>query len=199
VCTRGRLSRTRTALKSPRFWEVQSQLMRTGQSAHYQRAPCFGGKLGAGQAAGLCPRTPGFSALVPLPMRALCRQTDERGCRNIPPESVEATESALGLLPSIALSSAQSGFILRRREKRRIFAVGSKGSNLTLVVRDLRPQYWRHPRCGRRNWARRDWCSEGEARVGAGKRRGLALPFRLISDFRPSGRGDRTLQAGGLA
>jgi len=31
-----------------------------------------------------------------------------------PPTSVEATESALGLLPSMALSSAQSGLILPR-------------------------------------------------------------------------------------
>jgi hypothetical protein len=61
------------------------------------------GRAGSG---GFAPAPPGFSALVPLPMRALCRQTDERGCRSIPPESVEATESALGLLPSIALSTA---------------------------------------------------------------------------------------------
>jgi hypothetical protein len=32
-------------------------------------------------------------------------------------DSVEATESALGLLPSIALSSAQFGLILLRRDK----------------------------------------------------------------------------------
>ncbi|MGA8108027.1 MAG: hypothetical protein WB974_01250 [Acidobacteriaceae bacterium] len=35
-----------------------------------------------------------------------------------------ATESALGLLPTIALSSAQSGIILRRWEKMGTFAVG---------------------------------------------------------------------------
>jgi hypothetical protein len=40
--------------------------------------------------------------------------------------SVEATESALGLLPSIALSSAQSALILLRRERGAIFAVGSE-------------------------------------------------------------------------
>src|SRR3982074_2668736 len=68
---------------------------------------------------GFAPAPPGFCALVPLPMRALCRQTDERGMAQHPPGSVEATESALGLLPSISLSSAQSGLILLRREKRR--------------------------------------------------------------------------------
>src|SRR5258708_36899174 len=93
------------------------------------------GRAGCG---GFAPAPPGFSALVPLPMRALCRQTDERGCRSIPPESVEATESALGLLPSIALSSAQSGFILRRREKRPIVAVGSKRITLKLWVEVVR-------------------------------------------------------------
>jgi hypothetical protein len=54
------------------------------------------------------------------------------GCRSIPPESVEATESALGLLPSIALSSAQSGPILLRQDKRRIFARGSERMTLNL-------------------------------------------------------------------
>jgi hypothetical protein len=47
------------------------------------------------------------------------QETDEKGgCRSIPPyRSVEATESALGLLASIALSSAQFGLILLRRDK----------------------------------------------------------------------------------
>jgi hypothetical protein len=44
------------------------------------------------------------------------------------PLSIEAIESALGLLPSIALSSAQSGLILLGRDiRRRIFAMGSEG------------------------------------------------------------------------
>ena len=33
---------------------------------------------------GFAPGPPGFSALMPLPMRALCRQTDERGMLRIP-------------------------------------------------------------------------------------------------------------------
>ena len=68
---------------------------------------------------------------MPLPMRALCQQTDERGMRSIPPGSVEATESALGLLPSTALSSAQSGLILLRWDKRRTFAVDSERLTLS--------------------------------------------------------------------
>src|SRR5882757_1819490 len=87
------------------------------------------GRAGSG---GFAPAPPGFSALVPLPMRALCRQTDERGCRSIPPESVEATESALGLLPSIALSSAQSGFILRGGKRGASLRWVLKGSHSTL-------------------------------------------------------------------
>ena len=47
------------------------------------------------------------------------------GYRSIPPyRSVEATESALGLLPSIALSSAQFGLILLRRDKEGHFCGG---------------------------------------------------------------------------
>ena len=48
-------------------------------------------------------------------------------------QSVEATESALGLLPSIALSSAQSAVILLRRDKRSAsFAADSEGMTLDL-------------------------------------------------------------------
>jgi hypothetical protein len=66
---------------------------------------------------GLCPRTPRIYRLVPLPMLGSQRETDERGMPKHPPyRSVEATESALGLLP-IALSSAQFGLILLRRDK----------------------------------------------------------------------------------
>jgi transposase len=55
----------------------------------------------------------------------------KEGCQSIPLyRSVEATESALGLLPSIALSSAQSGPILLRRVRSCIFAVGSEGMTL---------------------------------------------------------------------
>jgi hypothetical protein len=53
---------------------------------------------------------------MPLPMLGLLRIDEKEGCQSIPLyRSVEATESALGLLPSIALSSAQSGPILLRR------------------------------------------------------------------------------------
>jgi len=44
--------------------------------------------------------------------------------------SVEATESALRLLPGIALSSAQSGLILLRRDGELHFAVGTEGVTL---------------------------------------------------------------------
>jgi hypothetical protein len=81
---------------------------------------------------GFAPAPPGFCALVPLPMWALCRQPAERGMPQHPPASVEATESALGLLPSMALSSAQSGLILLREDKRRIFSRGAERITLNL-------------------------------------------------------------------
>ena len=61
---------------------------------------------------GFAPAPPGFGALVPVPMRGLYPQVIKKGCSGIPPRSVEATESALGLLPSIALSSAQLALII---------------------------------------------------------------------------------------
>jgi hypothetical protein len=39
--------------------------------------------------------------LVPVPMRGTYKLLVKKGCRSIPPRSVEATESALGLLPSV--------------------------------------------------------------------------------------------------
>jgi hypothetical protein len=56
---------------------------------------------------GFAPAPPGFSALVPVPMRGLYPELIKKGCRSIPPRSVEAAESTLGLLPTMALSSAQ--------------------------------------------------------------------------------------------
>jgi hypothetical protein len=52
--------------------------------------------------------------LVPLPIESFAGQIAKGGRRSIPLVSVEATEAALGLLPSIALSSAQSALILQR-------------------------------------------------------------------------------------
>jgi hypothetical protein len=48
---------------------------------------------------------------MPVPMRGLYSRF-KKGCRSIPPRSVEATESALGLLPSRALPSAQFVLII---------------------------------------------------------------------------------------
>ena len=76
---------------------------------HYERAPVVRHEaMGVETDGGFAPVPPGFSALLPLPIRSFFEQIAKRGCRSIPLESVEATESALGLLPSMALSSAQS-------------------------------------------------------------------------------------------
>src|SRR6516162_9692012 len=84
----------------------------------YERTPSNGGKVGGGLAyGGFAPSPPGFIALCLSRCWAHCRKRDEKGgCRSIPLyRSVEATESALGLLLSMALSSAQSRLILQRR------------------------------------------------------------------------------------
>jgi hypothetical protein len=66
---------------------------------------------------GLAPAPPGFSALVPLPMGGVNPRL-KKGCYGIPLRSVEATESALRLLPSRALSSAQFVLIITRPGRR---------------------------------------------------------------------------------
>ncbi len=88
---------------------------------HYESAPCFEGEhwLPAETSRGFAPAPPGFSALVPLPIGIL---EQRKGMPKHPLGSVEATESALGLPPGIALSSAQSVLILLRRERSCNFA-----------------------------------------------------------------------------
>jgi hypothetical protein len=69
---------------------------------------------------GFAPAPPGFIALMPVPMRGLCQRLMKKGCCSIPPRSVEAAESALGLLPSIALSSAQLQLIITAAGAQRV-------------------------------------------------------------------------------
>jgi hypothetical protein len=72
---------------------------------HYGRAPLIEQKTMRDAACGgFAPAPPGFSALVPLPMVSLL--IAEGGCGSIPQLlSVEASESALGLLPSVGPSN----------------------------------------------------------------------------------------------
>jgi hypothetical protein len=78
------------------------------QRTHYERAPCLEGSFGVCMACGgFAPAPPGFSAVVPLPIGGLSEQIVKGGMPQHPPGSVEATESTLGSLPSVALSSAQ--------------------------------------------------------------------------------------------
>jgi hypothetical protein len=88
-----------------------------------ERSGCLIGREGwvVSSGGGFAPAPPGFSALLPVPMRGLYPYVIKKGCNSIPPRSVEATESALGLLPSRALSSAQFVLIIttaRRRMRR---------------------------------------------------------------------------------
>ena len=71
----------------------------------------------AGAVAGALPPHPQDLALDASPDRGSL-QENEKGMPKHPLyRSVEATESALGLLPSMALSSAQLGLILLRLRK----------------------------------------------------------------------------------
>src|SRR5689334_4528627 len=74
---------------------------------------------GRAWAAGALPPHPQDLSLGASPDAELSARKRMKGDASASPyRSVEATESALGLLPSIALSSAQSGLILLRRDKR---------------------------------------------------------------------------------
>ena len=109
-----------------------TQLMTTGQCTHYERAPCLRRQsASATHACGGFAPTPQDLALWCLSRLGVSRGPDSgRGTQEHPPVSVEATESALGLLPSIALSSAQFGLILLRRKG--VFAAGSGSMTLDL-------------------------------------------------------------------
>ena len=76
------------------------ELLTSGQITHYQRRPVFEGSFGAEAACGgFAPAPPGFSALMPLPMRALCQQTDERGMRSIPLDRSRPLRRRSGCFP----------------------------------------------------------------------------------------------------
>src|SRR5260370_30349216 len=97
--------------------------MTNRQGTHYERTPAFGAEAGCG--AGALPPHPQDFALCCLSRCGLCAGRQMKGgMAQHPPGSVEATESALGLLPSISLSSAQSGLILLRPDKRRHLCLG---------------------------------------------------------------------------
>jgi hypothetical protein len=75
---------------------------------HYERAPILHKEdsVAGSACGGFAPAPPGSSALVPLPIWGFL-PADMKGMPQHPLASVEATESALGLFPSMALSSAQ--------------------------------------------------------------------------------------------
>jgi len=81
---------------------------------------------------GFAPAPPGFSALVPLPMWGLLPADMDKGMLQHPLASVEATESALGLLPSMALSSAQFKTDSTAAGKELHLWMGSKSTTLYL-------------------------------------------------------------------
>jgi len=95
--------------RAPRF-RKRKQLVATGAAlsgyiaiAKLAFRSCAGKKvLGRGRRR-VAPAPPGFGALVPVPMRGLYSDLIEKGCRSIPLDGSRPTESALGLLPSMAL------------------------------------------------------------------------------------------------
>ena len=103
--------------RTPRFTRLKLRWLRQLVLLHGNRKTEGSGRVmkracwAVSGSGGFAPAPPGFSALLPLPMRGLYSRRKE-GCRSIPPRSVEATESALRLLPSRALSSAQLALII---------------------------------------------------------------------------------------
>jgi hypothetical protein len=92
------------------------------QVTHYERSPEVEGHFRPAEFAGALPPHPQDLSLDASPDAGLAADGRKRRWRRIPFfESVEATESALRLLPSIALSSAQSGLILLGRDIERRF------------------------------------------------------------------------------
>ena len=61
---------------------------------------------------GFAPVPPGFSALLPLPMRGLYPHVMEKGCRSIPLDRSRPLSRRSGCFPAGALSSAQRGLII---------------------------------------------------------------------------------------
>jgi hypothetical protein len=101
---------------------------------HYERAPVLQkeGWIAGAACGGFAPAPPGFSALVPLPMWGLLPADMDKGMLQHPLASVEATESALGLLPSMALSSAQFKTDSTAAGKELHLWMGSKSTTLYL-------------------------------------------------------------------
>jgi hypothetical protein len=98
---------------------------------HYESAPLVRQKAMGGEAdGGFAPVPPGFSAFLPLPIGKFLRADGEKGMPWHPLESVEATESALGLLPSLALSSAQFKTDSTAAGRELHFRMGSKSTSL---------------------------------------------------------------------
>src|SRR5262252_2849090 len=92
--------------RTPRFRRLKLRWLRHLVSLHCNRKTEGCGRVmkrecwAVPSGGGFAPAPPGFIALVPLAMRGLYPRR-EKGCRSIPPRSVEATESALRLLPSV--------------------------------------------------------------------------------------------------
>ena len=88
----------------------------------HNRDGCKTRILDLGHFGGSAPNPPGFNALMPIP-RFEGRGKAKRGAIIGHPASVLAPGSALGLLPSIALSSAQADTILSRTIMRKQICV----------------------------------------------------------------------------
>ena len=87
------------------------------------------GRAGSG---GFAPAPQGFSALVPLPMRALCRQTDERGCRSIPLNRLRPLSRRSGCFPAWPYPPLSPGSFYGGGKRGASLRWVLKGSHLTL-------------------------------------------------------------------
>jgi len=88
----------------------------TGRITHYERSPVLEERLRHALVAGALPPPPQDLSLDASPDAGLCAGKRIKGDAEASPyRSVEAPESVLRLLPSMALSCAQSELILLRR------------------------------------------------------------------------------------
>ena len=89
---------------------------------HYESAPLLLQEALGGEAdGGFAPVPPGFSALLPLPIRSFCEQMAKRGCRSIPLNRSRPLSLRSGCFPAWPYPPLSSRQILLRSEESCIF------------------------------------------------------------------------------
>ena len=84
---------------------------------------------------GFAPAPPGFSALLPLPMRGFYPHVMKKGCHSIPLDRSRPLSRRSGCFPAGALSSAQLGLIITWRARSASCSIGPEVWHFTLGER----------------------------------------------------------------